>query len=98
MRAPVRRCFRQRELLLRRVLVTLCGDPAWRSTAEDVILPKLIWNRITPSERQLGDAAGVLAVQAEASDKSCLRPWAKEPGVASELERLTSGDIKPKNT
>jgi hypothetical protein len=48
-----------REMLLRRVRVTLFGEPAWITTAEDSILHKLVWNRITPSERQLGDAAGL---------------------------------------
>jgi hypothetical protein len=86
------------EMLRRRVQTTLFEEPAWISTAEDVILHKLIWNRITPSERQLGDAAGVVAVQAEALDKSYLRLWAQELGVNSELERLLSGDIKPKDT
>jgi hypothetical protein len=35
-----------------------------------VILHKLFRNRISPSDRQLGDAAGVIAVQAAALDKS----------------------------
>ena len=51
------------EMLRRRVSVTLFGEPAWIATAEDVILHKLIWNQITPSERQLGDAAGIVAVR-----------------------------------
>ena len=86
------------EMLRRRVQVTLFGEPAWISTAEDVILHKLVWNRISPSDRQLGDAAGIVAVQADALDKKHLRQWAQELDVASELERLLSGEIKPKNT
>jgi len=87
-----------REMLRRRVNVTLFGEPAWISTAEDVILHKLIWNRITPSDRQLGDAAGVVAVQADALDKNYLRQWAQELKLAGQLERLLSGEIKPKQT
>src|SRR2546428_9012470 len=60
------------EMLRRRVRATLFGESAWVATAEDVILHKLCWNRITPSERQLGDAAGVVAVQATALDKGYL--------------------------
>ena len=86
------------EMLRRRVSVTLFGEPAWICTAEDVILHKLMWNRITPSDRQLGDAAGVVAVQAGALDKSYLRRWARELKLADELERLLSGEIKPKQT
>lgn len=87
-----------REMLQRRVETTLFGEPAWIATAEDVILHKVIWNRISPSERQLGDAAGVVAVQAEALDKNYLRRWAKELNLVNELENLLSGKIKPKQT
>jgi len=62
-----------REMLGRRAQVTLFGEPAWIATAEDVILHKLVWNRISPSDRQLGDAAGVVAVQGDALDKVYLR-------------------------
>jgi hypothetical protein len=65
-----------REMLHRRIQATLFGEPAWICTAEDVILHKLVWNRITPSDRQLGDAAGVIAVQASALDKNYMRRWA----------------------
>jgi hypothetical protein len=87
-----------REMLRRRVQVTLFGETAWIATAEDVILHKLLWNRISPSDRQLGDAAGVVAVQADALDKNYLRQWSHELKLASELERLLSGEIKPKQT
>jgi hypothetical protein len=85
-------------MLRRRVQVTLFGEPAWISTAEDVILHKLVWHRVSPSGRQLGDAAGIVAVQAAALDKNYLRRWAQEINLTGELERLLSGEIKPKNT
>jgi hypothetical protein len=62
------------------------------------ILHKLVWNRISPSDRQLGDAAGLVAVQAGALDQNYLRQWAQELKLTGELERLLSGEIKPKNT
>jgi hypothetical protein len=37
-------------------------------------------------------------VQADALDKSYLQQFAPELNVAGELERLLSGEIKPKNT
>ena len=86
------------EMLRRRVQVTLFGEPAWISTAEDVILHKLVWNRVSPSNRQLGDAAGIVAVQAEALDTAYMRRWAQELNVLGELERLLKGEIRPKNT
>ena len=87
-----------REMMKRRVQATLFGEPAWISTAEDVILHKLFWNRISPSDRQLGDAAGIVAVQVDALDKSYMRQWAQELKLSGELERVLSGEIKLKNT
>ena len=87
-----------REMLRRRLPVTLFGEPAWIATAEDVILHKLVWNRLTPSDRQLGDAAGVVAVQAETLDRHYLRQWAQALKLTTDLERLLSGEIKPKQT
>lgn len=87
-----------RVMLKRRVPVTLFGESAWVATAEDVILHKLIWNRISPSDRQLGDAAGVVAVQADSLDKNYLKQWAQELKVFNKLEDLLSGKIRPKQT
>ncbi len=46
----------------------------------------------------MGDAAGVIAVQAEALDKVYLRRWASELSVTVEFKRLLRGEIKPKDT
>jgi hypothetical protein len=88
----------EREMFSRRLQVDLFGNKAWLSTAEDAILHKLYWNKITPSDRQLGDAAGVVSVQAGALDSAYLRRWAAELDVNEVLEDLLSGRIKPKNT
>ncbi len=88
----------EREMFARRKPITLFGQPAWIGTAEDVLLHKLYWNQITPSERQLGDAAGIVSVQGGALDKNYLRRWANELAVASELEKLLRGGVKPKQT
>ena len=87
-----------REMLQRRVQVTLFGEPAWITTPEDSILHKLLWNRITPSDRQIGDAAGIIAVQSERLDNSYLKRWAELLGVSAELNTLLSGETKPKRT
>ena len=76
----------------------LDGERARITTAEDSIPHKLIWNKITPSERQLGDAAGVVAVQGENLDRAYLKHWAEHIGVTSELNRLLLGEIKLKRT
>ena len=87
-----------REMMKRRVQATLFGEGAWIATAEDVILHKLIWNRISPSDRQLGDAAGIVAVQTDTLDKHYLKQWAQELKLTSQLERLLTGKIQPKQT
>jgi len=86
------------EMLRRRVRVTLFGEPGWITTAEDCLLHKLIWNKITPSDRQLGDAAGIVAVQLEKLDRVYVKEWAQILGVSAELARLLSGEIRPKRT
>jgi hypothetical protein len=82
----------------RRRRVTLFGTPAWVTTAEDAILHKFYWHKLSPSERQLSDAAGVAAVQADALDIPYLRFWASNLGVEDELSDLLSGKLKPKST
>jgi hypothetical protein len=86
------------EMFERRRQIKLFGEPAWIGTAEDVLLHKLFWNQITPSDRQLSDAAGIVAVQGDALDKKYLRRWADELSVADELDKLLRGEIKPKQT
>ncbi len=82
----------------RRMPVALFGVSAWIATAEDIILHKLYWNKITPSQRQLGDAAGVYVVQSNALDVDYLLHWAEKLDVQRELNDLIVGRIKPKTT
>ncbi|MEO5804372.1 MAG: hypothetical protein ABIR24_12670 [Verrucomicrobiota bacterium] len=88
----------EREMFSRRQKVSIVSVPAWMASPEDVILHKLYWSNITPSDRQLKDAAGVLAIQRETLDMSYLRDWAKEIGVTETLEDLLAGKIRPKTT
>ncbi len=88
----------EQEMFRRRITVNLFGTPAWIATAEDVLLHKLYWNRLNPSDRQLSDAAGVFAVQSGALDLDYLRSWAKSLLVSNELDALNAGQIRPKTT
>lgn len=90
---PFERC-----MFKRRIKITLFGETAWLCTAEDVILHKLYWNTISPSERQLGDAAGMVAVQSDALDVPYLNQWAAELNVVDVLQDLLKGLIRPKQT
>ena len=88
----------EREMFRRRIEDRWFGETFWLATAEDVILHKLYWNRITPSERQLNDVAGVVEVQRQNLDQTYLRRWAAELGLVAELETALSGQRKPKHT
>jgi hypothetical protein len=59
----------ERSMFNRRVRLMLFGEQAWIATAEDVILHKLYWHSLNPSDRQLSDAAAVLAVQSDQLDR-----------------------------
>jgi len=88
----------EREMFRRKVKDLWLGEPVWLATAEDVVLHKLYWNKLTPSDRQLGDVAGVVTVQRGQLDENYLRKWAVVLGVTSELEAALAGKIKPKHT
>jgi len=72
----------------RRRLEALYGHQVPVASPEGVILSKLEWDKITPSERQLKDALEVALVQGPKLDRDYLRRWAPELGVADKLESL----------
>jgi hypothetical protein len=94
----LRRVPFEEQMFARRLRVSLFGEPAWIATAEDTVLHKLYWNGITPSERQIGDAAGIVAVQGVELDREYLEQGASELGVAEVLRQLLEGKIRPKST
>jgi hypothetical protein len=55
------------------------------ATPEDIILSKLEWNLITPSERQVRDALNVAIAKWPALDRDYLRKWAPALGVTDQL-------------
>lgn len=72
----------------RRVRVKAWGTEAYVASLEDTLLSKLIWNKITPSERQLDDVRGILRVRQDALDYDYLHHWAQEKGVENILNQL----------
>lgn len=88
----------EQEMFRRRLSVVLLHHKAWIATAEDVVLHKLYWNQLTPSERQLQDAAGVFAVQAWTLDLDYLKYWGERLQVIDDLDSLISGKLRPKTT
>ena len=88
----------EQEMFRRRVVIDFAGEPLSVATAEDVILSKLRWHKMFPSDRQLSDMAGIVAVQADNLDLSYLRHWAAVIGESATLEKILSGEIRPKTT
>ncbi|MDX1970670.1 MAG: hypothetical protein SFV23_26105 [Planctomycetaceae bacterium] len=88
----------ERTSFARRMRFLIFNEKAWVSTAEDVILSKLRWNKIAASERQLQDVAGVWALQERTLDLSYLYHWADQLEVRENLERIMRGDISLKTT
>lgn len=68
------------------------GFFAVMASPEDVLLHKVYWHTLTPSERQIGDARGIIAVQGENLDHAYIAMWAKELGIGKEIETLFADD------
>jgi hypothetical protein len=58
------------------------------NSPEDVILSKLEWAKASHSERQIRDAAGVVAAWGDALDWDYLDRWAKELSISDLLAQL----------
>jgi hypothetical protein len=77
-----------REEFARRQPAELSTGPLHVATAEDTILAKLEWAASGQSERQLADAAGVVAVSGDRLDLEYLDRWAAELGVQQLWQEL----------
>jgi hypothetical protein len=75
----------------RRVRTVVLGVDLYVATAEDTVLAKLEWAAMGGSDRQVADAAAVLAVQGDRIDHEYLDRWASELGVVDLLERARQG-------
>jgi hypothetical protein len=64
------------------------GVPCEMIAPEDLALQKLLWARLSDSERQRRDAFGILATQQSQLDMGYLRTWALEIGVDHTLEEM----------
>lgn len=75
------------EELRRRETATLAGRTVAFATAEDTVLTKLEWAKLSDSDRQYGDAAGIIAVQGRRLDWPYLERWAAALDVEELLGR-----------
>jgi hypothetical protein len=81
-----------REEFSRRTPVMALGIDVYVATAEDTVLAKLEWAAMGGSDRQVRDAATVLAVRGEDLDQDYLEGWAAELGVSDLLAKARTAD------
>jgi hypothetical protein len=62
----------------RRFQIDFEGVSIFMASAEDVILAKLEWARLSQSERQIEDAAGILRIRANELDRAYIDRWVGE--------------------
>ena len=74
------------ERFRRKRRVTLFDQPAWIAAPEDVLLHKLRWHLMSPTDRQLTDARGILLVSGEELDREYMEHWAQQIGVSDLLD------------
>lgn len=85
------RAFSREELVRRQVVELSPGRAVAIVTAEDAVLSKLEWARSAgDSERQIADAAGVVAVN-QTLDVVYIERWAEELGVLDLWRRISGG-------
>lgn len=75
----------------RRRVISALGVSLFGISPEDLIVSKLRWAAAGDSEKQLRDAAGILAVQRGALDEEYLRRAASSAGVRDSVEELLRG-------
>ncbi len=84
------------ERFRRRLGQTLFGRTAWISSAEDVVLGKLLWRyRAGDENRQYLDALEVYEVQKPQLDEAYLDQWAERLGLTDLLQRIRTEAAEP---
>ncbi|HLB47697.1 MAG TPA: hypothetical protein VJL59_11880 [Anaerolineales bacterium] len=77
-----------REQFRRRRKIEMGGRQAWALSPEDIILAKLLWIKISDSERQWRDVESVWALKKDQLDVDYLKAWAGRISVSSLLARV----------
>lgn len=78
------------EQFRRRKTVRMGERRVWALTAEDIILAKLLWIKMSDSERQWRDVQSVWTLKKAELDLPYLRLWAARLSVADLLSKVTS--------
>lgn len=80
----------------RRQEAELLGARLYVAAAEDVILSKLEWAKLSESERQIRDVAGILRTKGDALDQEYLHRWVRALNVGEQwAEALSEAGLTP---
>lgn len=77
------RAFSEEEFQRRR-RAQLHGVPVFIASAEDVILSKLEWSKLSQSQRQIDDVVTILRARSGSLDQSYLRKWVASLQIEAE--------------
>ncbi len=77
------RAFSQEEFR-RRQQVSVQELPLFVASAEDVVISKLEWSKLSQSKRHIEDVAGVLRMRWESLDHAYLEKWIVDLGLVGE--------------
>jgi len=71
----------------RRIPHVIQGVRVYVASPEDILIAKLEWAKIGESERQIEDAAGVIATQGDDLDREYVERWVGELGLQEQWRR-----------
>jgi hypothetical protein len=71
----------------RRFKTDAAGTQMFFVTAEDIVIAKLEWAKLSGSERQIEDVAGILRVQGDKLDRQYVQRWVHELDLEREWSR-----------
>jgi len=81
-----------RSALARRMLIDIAGTTVYVATAEeDVHIAKLQWAKLSKSDRQLQDAAGIISTQGKRLDLAYIERWVRDLHLESEWLAVSDG-------
>ena len=83
-----------RSMFERRHCEAIWGQKIWICTPEDIVLHKLFWNQISPSDRQIADVKGVLQVCDKKLDWAYIHKWADQLSVKQILHQIQEQLLK----
>lgn len=75
----------------RRRQVDLLGTTLWVASAEDVVLSKLEWAKLSESDRQIRDVSDILRAQRDALDADYIERWVQSLGLHAEWTKARKG-------